>query len=187
MGLPVNKNDASAADSRIKGNVSPELKQQLETIMYDIMARSDVFGASVGKRVVITEASVVPKAEEASRTEARVVCEVTVEEDMLNPGRSLHGGCAAFLIDSCSTLVFVAAGRSAGVSASMDVIYHAPAALGSKLRIVNTAMAVGARKHTLITHFVSAFQIWDDTKKRLCVTGIHVKMEPSPAKSKTKL
>jgi len=128
MALRVNKNDASAADSRIKGNVSPELKQQLETIMYDIMARSDVFGSSVGKRVVITEAAIVPKAEEPSRTEARVVCEVTVEEgsaafffvarvgfegsrltslcvqsekksDMLNPGRSLHGGCAAFLID----------------------------------------------------------------------------------------
>jgi len=62
-------------------------------------------------------------------------------------------------------------------------------------------MAVGARimsarteasspcwgKHTSITHFVPAFQIWDDTKKRLCVTGIHVKMEPSPPKGKTKL
>ncbi|KAH9016058.1 HotDog domain-containing protein, partial [Lactarius hengduanensis] len=127
------------------------------------------------------EASIVPKAEEASRTEVRVVCEITVEEDMLNPGKSLHGGCAAFLIDSCSTLVFIAAGRSAGVSATMDVIYHAPATLGSKLRIVSTAMA--NRNHS----FVSAFQIWDDTKKRLCVTGIHVKMKPSPPKREPKL
>jgi len=179
--VSVNKYDAAGADSRIKGNVSPERKQQLETIMYQIMARSDVFGTSVGKRIVITEASIVPKAEEASRTEARVVCEVTVEEDMLNPGKSLHGGCAAFLIDSCSTLVFVAAGRSAGVTASLDCVYHAPAALGSKLRIVNTGMAVGARIMSART------EIWDDTKKRLCVTGIHVKMEPSPAKSQTKL
>ena len=119
MSVPVNKNDVN---SRIKGNVSPELKQELETIMYQVMTKSDVFGSSVGKRVVITEASIVPKAEEASRTEARVVCEITVEEgspaallsrfgrsclsnrkksDMLNPGRSLHGGCAAFLIDRC--------------------------------------------------------------------------------------
>jgi hypothetical protein len=80
MAVPVNKYDAAAADSRIKGNVSPERKQQLETIMYKILTKSDVFGSSVGQRVVITEASIVPKAEEASRTEARVVCEVTVEE-----------------------------------------------------------------------------------------------------------
>lgn len=80
MAIPIDKNDASGADRRIKGNLSPKLKQQLEAGMYGIMARSDVYGASIGKRVVVTEASIVPKAEEASRTEARVVCEVTVEE-----------------------------------------------------------------------------------------------------------
>jgi len=183
MDVPVNidKHDAAAADRRIKGNVSPERKYQLESIMYEIMANSDVFASSVGKRVVITEASIVPKAEEASRTEARVVCEITVEQDMLNPGNSLHGGCAAFLIDSCSTLVFVAAGRDAGVTASLDCVYHAPAALGSKLRIVNTGMAVGARIMSART------EIWDDTKKRLCVTGIHVKMQASPPKDNPKL
>jgi hypothetical protein len=94
---------------------------------------------------------------------------------MLNPEGSLHGGCAAFLIDAyvlyfrhlqfpgyrtprspflfefffclgvpfgdfvyslgvlwvlnrCTTLVFLAAARCAGVSASMNVVYHAPAA-----------------------------------------------------------
>ncbi|KAH9002446.1 HotDog domain-containing protein [Lactarius hatsudake] len=185
MTPPGKKSDASAADSRMKGNLPPEQKQGLETIMHHIMSRSDLFGASVGRRVVITEASIVPKAEEASRTEARVVCEVTVEEDMLNPGKSLHGGCAAFLIDrcvySCSTLVFIAAGRSAGVSASMNVVYHAPATHGSKLRIVSTAMALGTRIMSART------EIWDVTKKRLCVTGIHVKMEPSPPKNESKL
>jgi len=181
MAVPVNKHDASLADRRIKGNVSPELKQQLELVMYRVMAGSDVFASSVGKRVVITEASIVPKPEEASRTEARVVCEIIVEEDMLNPGRSFHGGCAAFLIDSCSTLVFIAAGRDAGVTASLDCVYHAPATLGSKLRIVNTGMAVGARIMSART------EIWDDTKKRLCVTGIHVKMQPSPSKDNPKL
>jgi|SRR6266404_1255877 len=89
MVFPGNKNDASVADRRIKGNLSPELKQRLETILYDFMARSGVFGALVGKRIVITEASIVPKAEEASRTEARAVCEVTVEE-----------GSAVFLFSS---------------------------------------------------------------------------------------
>ncbi|KAH9030100.1 hypothetical protein EDB85DRAFT_1453490 [Lactarius pseudohatsudake] len=105
MTPPGNKSNTSAADCRMKGNLLPEQKQGLEAIMRDVMSRSDLFGASISRRVVITEASIVPKAEEASRTEVRVVCEVTVEE-----GKSLHGGCAAFLIDSCSTLVFIAAG-----------------------------------------------------------------------------
>ena len=77
MSVPVNKNDVN---SRIKGNVSPELMQQLETLMCQVMTRSDEFGSWISKRVVITEASIVPKAEEASRTETRVVCEITVEE-----------------------------------------------------------------------------------------------------------
>lgn len=168
------------ADSRIRGNLSPELKQRLEMVM-EAVATPGVHGASLCKRLVVTEASIVPKAEEVSRTGARVVCEVTVEEDMLNPVGTMHGGCAAFLVDTCSTLTFIATGRNMGVSATMDVIYHAPAPLGSKLRIVNTAMAVGARIMSART------EIWDDTKKRLCVTGIHVKMEPSPPKDEPKL
>lgn len=121
MAISDDNNDASGADSRIKGNLSPKLKKQLE--VYAIMATSDGYGASVGKRVVVTEASIVPKVEEASRTEARVVCELSVEEgsatiparslaastesrpalnlDMLNAGGRLHGACAAYLIDRC--------------------------------------------------------------------------------------
>jgi hypothetical protein len=110
-----------AADiSRMKGNLPPNVKQMLDAVMHDIMARPNVFGASVAERVSIVEASMVPKTEESTRTEARVVCEVTVTEgpwyeyynyvawliffcpflDMLNPEGSLHGGCAAFLIDA---------------------------------------------------------------------------------------
>ena len=71
---------------------------------------------------------------------------------------------------------------------------------GSKLRIINTGMAMGFRTMSsrteasstprasdLSIHFVSAFQIWDDTNKRLCVTAINVRLQPSPAKRKAKL
>jgi hypothetical protein len=83
MALPVDKNDASslaAAVRHIRGNLPVEIKQTLETILHQVMSRSPAFGSSIGRRIVITEASIVPKAEEASRTEARVVCEVTVGE-----------------------------------------------------------------------------------------------------------
>ncbi|KAF8464967.1 HotDog domain-containing protein [Russula ochroleuca] len=185
MALPLedNKNDAAspADDSRIKGNLPPKVKHMLDSVLHELMARPNVFGAAIGERIDITEASIVPKVEESSRSEARVVCEVTVAEDMLNPEGSLHGGCAAFLIDACTTLVFLAAARCAGVSATMNIVYHAPAAPGAKLRIVNSAIAMGAR-------IMSArSEIWDDTAKRLCVTGVHIKMEPSAPKQKQKL
>jgi hypothetical protein len=123
MPLPLeDKNvDEEDAGGHIKGNLPPDVKGMLESVMREVMARPNVFGASVGARVFITEASIVPKVEESSRTEARVVCEVTVAEgsfrsvlkpkkkaviygdselEMLNPEGSLHGGCAAFLIDA---------------------------------------------------------------------------------------
>jgi len=81
MVLPLVKNDTCSEDGcggHVKGNLPPEVKRMLETVMHEIMARPNVFGASIGARVSITEASIVPKAEESSRSEARVVCEVTV-------------------------------------------------------------------------------------------------------------
>jgi hypothetical protein len=83
MAQPVDKNDASsmaAAVRHIRGNLPAEIKQTLETVLHKVMSKSPAFGSSIGRRIVITEASIVPKAEEASRTEARVVCEVTVGE-----------------------------------------------------------------------------------------------------------
>ena len=70
----------AVADSRIKGNLPPAVKQMLDTILHEAMARPSVYGASIGERVTIVEASIVPKPEESTRTEARVVCEVTVTE-----------------------------------------------------------------------------------------------------------
>jgi hypothetical protein len=85
MTLPIDSDkndDASLAggSSHIRGNLPADVKQTLETVLHKVMGRAPVFGSSIDRRVVITEASIVPKAEEASRTEARVVCEVTVGE-----------------------------------------------------------------------------------------------------------
>ena len=80
MSLPIIKNGPSLVDNRIKGNLPPDIKQTIDTVLSQLMSKPTLFGASIGKRVVITEASVVPKAEESSRTEVRVVCKVTVEE-----------------------------------------------------------------------------------------------------------
>lgn len=80
LGLGAAATDHSGSLSRIKGNLPPNVKQVLDRVMHEVMARPNVYGASIGERVSIIEATVVPKAEESTRTEARVVCEVIVTE-----------------------------------------------------------------------------------------------------------
>jgi hypothetical protein len=60
MALPVedNKNDAAASQA-IKGNLPPKVKHMLDSVLHELMARPNVFGAAIGERIVITEASTV--------------------------------------------------------------------------------------------------------------------------------
>lgn len=75
--------------NNIEGNLPTNIKQMLDQVMHKIMGRPNVYGASIVERVSITEASVVTKAEESTRTEARIVCEITVTEGPSSP-RSLY-------------------------------------------------------------------------------------------------
>ncbi|EPQ58891.1 hypothetical protein GLOTRDRAFT_54445 [Gloeophyllum trabeum ATCC 11539] len=168
--------------SKIPGNVSPEVKQAAASwlnLFFSRNADTPAFADSVGKRLKLTEVSINPKADEPGKTECKVVCEITVSSDMLNGLGSLHGGCSAYLIDDCSSLPLAAYSLvtggtgSPGVSQSLNVVYHAPALLGDKLRIVSTTIAVGSR-------IMSArCEIWNDTHHRLVSSGVHIKMEPS--------
>ncbi|KAJ6542644.1 HotDog domain-containing protein [Mycena capillaripes] len=135
------------------------------------------FGDSILRRLVVTHASIDKKAEEPLKEQAKLVCELFVNDDMLNGGGNVHGGCSAFLIDVCSTLCLLGfrAGRYT-VSQSLNIVYHSPAKLGETLRIVNTTMTVGARALSART------EIWNATKHRLVASGVHIKMKPSEAK-----
>ncbi|KAF7326867.1 4HBT domain-containing protein [Mycena venus] len=135
------------------------------------------FGDSIIRALVVTHASVDRKAEEPLKQEGRVVCELTVTEGMLNGGGNIHGGCSAFLIDVCSTLCLMAFKSDINtVSQSLNIVYHSPATLGERLRIVNTTMTVGTRAMSART------EIWNASKHRLVASGVHIKMKPSEAK-----
>ncbi|KAF8871375.1 HotDog domain-containing protein [Gymnopilus junonius] len=180
---------ASAADStvdisRIAGNASDDIKRFLGIILTSPRKeRSPAFAESIQRRLKVTEVSINKKAEEERKTEARVVLELEVSEDMLNGGGNIHGGCSAFLVDTCSTLALIALGMantgefSPSVSQSLNIVYHSPAQLGDKLRLVNTTLTLGARAHSART------EIWTITHHRLVVSGTHVKMAPSTPKS----
>ncbi|KAJ7482300.1 HotDog domain-containing protein [Mycena galericulata] len=167
----------------IAGNADEEVKKALSDIpnFFGKRRRSHKppFGDSIIQRLVVTHASLEAKADEPLKKEGRVVCELEVTEDMLNGGGNVHGGCSAFLIDMCSHLALIVY-QPGGihVSQSLNIVYHSPATLGEKLRIVNTTLTVGARALSART------EIWNATQHRLVASGVHIKMQPSPPPAK---
>jgi len=174
--------NASDDVKRFVGNMSALLHRRGQFADGNALPRKKMFGEDIVDRMVVKEVSVIQKAEEPLKTEGRVVCEITVDEDMLNGGGNIHGGCSAFLIDVCTSIALMALGMANGafsgsVSQSLNVVYHSPAALGDKLRLVNTTLTLGSRAQSART------EIWNDTHHRLAVSGVHIKMQPSASPS----
>ncbi|KZV75331.1 Thioesterase/thiol ester dehydrase-isomerase [Peniophora sp. CONT] len=174
--------DAERSLLDIPGNAPPESKASLAGMMGAIFGirdgYRDGFALDVARRLALTEVTVRAKEEEESRKEWRVVFETTVEPDMVNAGGSMHGGCSAYLVDICTSLALAAAGKPGTVSQAIDMVYHAPAPLGCRIRIVNLTITLGARVSS------ARCEIWDTDNKRLIATGLHMKMSPSPGASK---
>ncbi|KAG2361452.1 HotDog domain-containing protein, partial [Suillus spraguei] len=103
-------------------------------------------------RLQPTEVSILSKTEEPEKLEGRVVFQAIVDEEMLNDGGHVHGGCTATIIDMhlldnahlCPCDLTTGHGVF-GVSQSLNTVYHSPALLGDKLRIVCTTLTVGSR------------------------------------------
>ncbi|KAJ3818276.1 HotDog domain-containing protein [Lentinula raphanica] len=176
----------SNANIDIAGNGSDKVKAVLKDVpKLFLNGRPNIFAASIIKKLVLAQVSIKSNVIEPQRKEGLVVYNVTVEEDMVNGGGTLHGGCSAFLIDLRVRpgVSMHSMGRSnptndhlPSVSQSMSIVYHAPAAVGETLRIVNTTMAVGRRVASART------EIWSETHHRLVASGVHIKMEPSSTK-----
>ncbi|KAI0262808.1 HotDog domain-containing protein [Gloeopeniophorella convolvens] len=163
----------------VAGNAPRETKLALQRVLQRTMSRTPTFGHTIFARTRLTEAALQPQAGAPERAEGRAVFELLVEDDMLNYGGFLHGGCAALLVDVLSGLaISVVLGTSSGVSLVLNMAYHAPAPRGALLRIVNTTIAVGNRVRS------SRTEIWDSTHGRLVATGVHIKMDPSPQPTK---
>ncbi|KAI0068495.1 hypothetical protein BV25DRAFT_876 [Artomyces pyxidatus] len=162
----------NAAD--IAGTAPDEAKQRVaDTIVY---VGGVGFAATLPGKLRLKDVSIGRNAEEPSKKEARVVCEVIVDEDMLNVNRVMHGACMAFFIDICGTLPMIALPGLSGVSLNLNVSCHAPAKLGDKLIIITTTLANGARAMS------ARGEIWNISTKRLVASGVLIKMEPSPPK-----
>jgi len=166
----------------IGGNASFEEKELILKNFIMFTWDDAGFAAPTSKRLVMKEVNIYPGENEPSKLEARVVCECRVEEDMLNERGLLHEGCSAYLIDVCSTfplsVLSQATGgpKSAGVSHSLQFLFHESAPVGTLIKIVSSSVALGGRSMT------ARSEIWDADRNRLLVSAIHMKMQASKAK-----
>ncbi|KIM57943.1 hypothetical protein SCLCIDRAFT_1218995 [Scleroderma citrinum Foug A] len=168
------------AAHNVPGNASATTKARVAKWLF-VLTNSG-FGARSAKALELVDVSILPKADEPLRQEARVVLETTVTDEMLDSYGKMHGACIIHLVDICSTLPVIAMSHaqggagSPGVSQNISTVFHAPASLGDKLKLVTTSKTVGP-------HTASAqIDIWDTTHHRLVASATQVKMEASTPK-----
>ncbi|KAF8645320.1 hypothetical protein AX16_007907 [Volvariella volvacea WC 439] len=143
---------------------------------YDLGAAKPVVVDGVDEEMLM----VGRKAEVGGAMEGKVVVELDVTQDMIN-GRTgmLSEGCIVFLIDECTAIAAAVLnavegkGRygQPGVSQAINTLFHAPAPLGTRLRLVNTSTSAESR--------FSKCEIWDLQSRRLIATGTQLHMQPS--------
>lgn len=161
----------------IKGNASAADKQTCaNALAFFVSTPARSYGADVGQRLRIQEMTL---NEIPARCE--VVLEIDVTRDMCNVHGTLHGACAAYIVDPCSVASLVGLGLAVGVdgtgvSQSMDLTWHEPAPLGTTLRIVSSSVCVQGRIRT------ARCELWDREYKQLFVSAVHSTVKPSSAK-----
>ncbi|KAF9057510.1 hypothetical protein BJ165DRAFT_1520883 [Panaeolus papilionaceus] len=117
--------------SNIKGNVSEDVKRlSIAVFRFFISDQGHSYGAAIGQRLKPLEINIFKDGYNGSLI-AETVFEIQVENDMCNIFDSMHGACAAFIIDPCSSSSLVSHGLAlgvdgTGVSQSMAIIWHHP-------------------------------------------------------------
>ncbi|KJA18682.1 hypothetical protein HYPSUDRAFT_45020 [Hypholoma sublateritium FD-334 SS-4] len=148
------------------------------TLMHYGVGPADAFGARVGRALRFTDVSVRPGAGAGGRLEATTTAEVAVTKHMLNGAGMLHGGCVAYLIDNCCSTPLVVLGLSTGtngvgVTQALNILFHAPAPLGTTLQIVSTSIALGGRVMS------ARCEILDKDSGRTIASAFLSKMQPA--------
>lgn len=177
--------------SHIAGNLSDDAKRRgVSAFTYFVSTADKSYGASVGQRLKPVEMNVWKEGSAAAYGET--IFEITVDEDMCNVFGTLHGACAAYIIDPyvfylffevrvdrgrCSVSALITLGRTigvdgTGVSQSMNLIWHRSIRLGTKLRVVSTSMSLRGRVRS------ARCELWDGDK--LCVSAVHSTVNPWP-------
>ncbi|KAJ3722832.1 hypothetical protein DFJ43DRAFT_661233 [Lentinula guzmanii] len=170
--------------AHIQGNLPLAMKEENERFFRHFVGTPQTsYGADVGKNIKLTGANVfLPvKLEELTEAEAQkakrnaeteTICEIEVTKDMCNIYGTLHGGCAAYIIDLCSSTAIVCYGLytatdGTGVSSSMNIHWHRPITVGKKLKIISNTVFVDG----LIRNAKS--ELRDLQTNKLYVSAVH--------------
>ncbi|KIM36045.1 hypothetical protein M413DRAFT_78749, partial [Hebeloma cylindrosporum] len=144
----------NADTSSIQGNASVEVKQIcIELFRFFISTTGNSYGADVGQRLKLVEINIWGEGGTKAAS-AQTVVEITIEKDMCNVFGTLHGACAAYIVDPCSVSSLVALGTAlgfdgTGFSQSMNLIWHHPVKMGTKIRVVSTTMSAKGKLRTI--------------------------------------
>jgi len=162
--------------SFIKGNASDEQKRQAEGRLRSIMGRdqSRFADSSVGHRLKILEVNITASSD--GKREAALEFEIGVNEAMLSGWNVVHGACLSYLLDICSGLAPVVLTNTPLISKTINIVYHAPAILGTTLRVNTKSISMGRRTWS------AQGEIWDAKNNRIIASGTHVLMTPIAAK-----
>ncbi|KAF9534660.1 hypothetical protein CPB83DRAFT_755298 [Crepidotus variabilis] len=153
----VDQNGISTELESVKGNAPRDtIRACLSVFRYMASTEDRSYGAAVGRRLKMAEIKI--KFSEAGSSNlpagravsAQTTCEILVYKDMCNVFGTLHGGCAAYMTDICSTSSIVALGivngvDATGVSQAMNLIWHKAVKTGAKLRIVSNTISQEGR------------------------------------------
>ncbi|KAJ7261179.1 HotDog domain-containing protein [Mycena rebaudengoi] len=162
---------------QIRGNVS-DAEKQVNANIFAYFATGSGSGVSpnspfskeIGGRLKIVEMNVRDLRSNAAAAE--VVFEIEVTENMSNVYGTLHGGCAAYMVDPCTVASLILLGLESGfdgtgVTQSMNLHWHHPAPLGSTLIITTTSTFSNGRAR------LARCEIREKGSGKLILSGVH--------------
>ncbi|KAK0205167.1 HotDog domain-containing protein [Desarmillaria ectypa] len=165
--------------SATTGNVGDDIKRlNYNTYFSYGVGDEDCFGYQAGKDVKFVDINVDRRLEHHGRLEATTIAEVIVSKNMLNGAGMLHGGCITYLIDNTPLVVLglVQGVNGVGVTQGMNVLFHSPASLGARIRIISTSVSLGGRVMT------SRCEIINKDTGRIIASAFLNKMQPNMSK-----
>ncbi|KAJ6526667.1 hypothetical protein B0H19DRAFT_1196747 [Mycena capillaripes] len=139
---------------QIRGNISDDEKQINANVFSYFCTGSQIsrfqpFSTDIAERIKMVELNVRDNASTGT-PESECVFEIEVTKDMCNIFGTMHGGCAAFILDSCTMSAMVTLGRAkgfdgTGVSQTINVHCHHAAPLGSIVTVTTRSVFVDGR------------------------------------------
>ncbi|EKM79759.1 hypothetical protein AGABI1DRAFT_72372, partial [Agaricus bisporus var. burnettii JB137-S8] len=140
-------------EENIGGNAPKKIKSlAAEVFWHFVDAKGSSYGVETGRKLRFTEINIKNHKGRDDLT-VETVFEVVVDRDMCNIHGTLHGSCAAYFVDPCSSSSLVTLGLllgidGTGVSQSMNLIWHRPIYMGTKINIRSTSVFLTGRIRT---------------------------------------